>query len=101
VDSHLVERLDKLCELKRGKVSITSGYRCANKQEQLRLAGYETAKGVSQHELGRAADITDGVTPGVELEELARAAGFESVGVGKLWIHVDMRVGHRRWTYKS
>lgn len=85
-------------------IKITSGYRCANKQNQLRLMGYETSKGTSTHELGEAVDITNGIALGLELEEAAQKAGFSSIGVGKHWVHVDMRdFGNtnvkRRWSY--
>lgn len=102
IDLELLEKLDKMRELVGGPLKVTSGYRCAAYQEQLRLRGYETAAGVSQHELGRAADVTNGVTPGYELEALARQAGFRAVGVGKLFVHLDLRDDKdRRWTYVS
>lgn len=101
IDKILVSQLEALRTLLGSSLKITSGYRCANYQEQLRIRGYETAKGISQHELGKAADITDGVTPGIELEDMARRVGFKSVGVGRLFIHVDTRPEERRWTYKT
>lgn len=100
IDKDLVSHLEAMRTLLGSKLHITSGYRCQGYQDQLTLRGYETAKN-SQHVLGRAADITDGVTPGMELEDMARRAGFESVGVGKAWVHVDLRPGYRRWVYKT
>lgn len=99
IDSDLVSQLQKTRDYFKSKLAITSGYRCTNYQNQLRLRGYETAKGLSQHQLGKAADIANGVASGAELEEAARASGFTSVGVGKYFIHVDTRPGQRRWFY--
>lgn len=102
VDPELIEKLEALRKLLGAPLSINSGYRCAAKQAELRAAGYETAIGVSQHELARAADIMRADTPtsGVKLEQLARQAGFKAVGVGNYWVHVDLRDDKdRRWTY--
>ncbi len=98
VDSDLITKLEKMRE-KTGKLGITSGYRCEAYQSELRLRGFETAKGTSQHTLGKACDITNGVMSGAELESLAREAGFEAVGVGRTWVHVDLRAGPLRWFY--
>lgn len=99
IDSELVEKLELLRKGMGTKLQITSAYRCPDKQKELRILGYETAKGISQHCLGKAADVTNGVARGAELEEEARKAGFKSVGVGKTWIHVDLRPEERRWFY--
>lgn len=102
VDITLVSHLEAMRTILGSKLRITSGYRCPEYQVQLRLRGYETAKGVSQHELGKAADITNDVAPGHELEDAARKAGFLAVGVGKNWVHVDTRLGKSRsWKYSS
>jgi uncharacterized protein YcbK (DUF882 family) len=101
ITDELPGKLQAMRDILGCQLRVTSGYRCANYQEQLRLRGFETAKGISQHELGNAADLSNGVTPGVELEDAARQAGFVSVGVGKQWVHVDLRPGYRRWTYKT
>jgi uncharacterized protein YcbK (DUF882 family) len=100
VDEELVAKLQKMHDDIGSKLKITSGYRCASHQKHLTMLGYETAKGVSQHQLGKAADVTNGVTPGGELEGYARDAGFKAVGVAQLWIHVDTRDDmDRRWFY--
>lgn len=101
IDSDLITLLEKIRE-NTGPLKITSGYRCSHYQTELRLRGYETAVGVSQHELGRAADVTgeDTEYSGAQLEQLARNAGFKAVGVGRSWVHVDLRnEKERRWTY--
>ena len=83
-------------------VSKGGGYRCARYQEILRRKGFETSTGISQHELGRAADITCHGLNGNDLEVYAREAGFKAVGVGARFIHVDLRDDvERRWEYKA
>lgn len=102
VESLLIDKLEKLRAQKGSiiKISKGGGYRCAAYQAKLKLRGYETAIGLSQHQLGLAADISDGVTPGYELRDLALLAGFKAIGVGKLFIHVDCRPDRdRSWTY--
>lgn len=104
IDTDFLIKLEKMREVKGSSLRINNGggYRCANKQQQLRLAGYETATGISQHELGNAADVSDGKTPGAELEKLARSVGIKAVGVGKMWVHIDGRDDmDRRWFYKA
>lgn len=101
IDPVLVARLDVLRGLIKLPVRITSGYRCLQKQEELRKAGYETAVGISQHTLGGAADISVIGKTGAELEPFAKQAGFKSIGVGKNFLHVDIRDDkERRWDYK-
>lgn len=100
IDSELILRLERMRALT-GPLSITSGYRCQAYQDALRKAGFETATGVSQHTLGRAADVLNGVMLGAELEDCARKAGFEAVGVGRTWVHVDLRPGPKRWFYSK
>ncbi len=101
IDKDLVTKLEALRE-KAGPLKINSGYRCSNYQDELRLRGYETSNGPSQHELGRAADVCGADTgyTGTALETWAREAGFRAVGVGSLWVHVDLRDDKdRRWEY--
>jgi uncharacterized protein YcbK (DUF882 family) len=84
---------------------ITSGFRCARRQAQLRAAGNETASGVSTHEMGQAADITffDARLRTPENMALLLAAcekHFLAIGVAPTWLHLDLRVGkQRRWSY--
>lgn len=100
IDLTMIEQLEKMRDLLGTKLVVTSGFRCPEYQQELKLKGYETAAGVSQHELGRAADVTNGVALGLELEEAASKAGFLAIGRGKHWVHVDMRTGkERRWSY--
>ncbi len=101
LDSALISKLEAL-RAQTGPLRINSGYRCSNYQTELRLRGYETATGVSQHTEGRAADVMseDSRFSGVALESFARTAGFMAVGVGGTWVHVDLRDDkERRWEY--
>ncbi len=83
-------------------IRINSGYRCNAKQEALRKQGYETAVGISQHELGNAADISPlELSKMIQLVDLATKA-FKAVGAGKAFLHVDTREDKtRRWSYGS
>jgi len=103
IDSELVLKLDKMREAAGSPLKITSGYRCPDHQAALKAKGYETAPGISQHELGKAADVVClGVTrTGQDLEKYAVKAGFKRLGVGLAFIHVDVKEGSNRWQYKS
>jgi uncharacterized protein YcbK (DUF882 family) len=81
-------------------IIILSAYRCKEQQEKLRSEGKQTAKGVSQHELGRAVDLMSNGKTTEELVEAAVKAGFKSIGLARGWIHVDLRDDKdRRWNY--
>ena len=100
ISDDLVEKLDLIRELAQRPIRINSGYRCQRRQEELRAKGLETAKGISAHELGLAADISAQGLTGLELERLAIAAGFKRIGVSETWIHVDLKnSGTARWAY--
>lgn len=100
LDSDLLEKADALRDRCGIPLQITSGYRCEKYQEELKLKGYETAKGISQHQIGRAFDCKAQGLTGLELEAYARSVGFMAVGVGKAFIHCDLRdARERRWTY--
>lgn len=102
VDKLLISQLEAFRTILGSKLTITSGYRCPEYQAQLKLRGYETAKGISSHTKGMAADITNGVTPGHELADIAKRVGFTNIGVGKGFLHVDTRPGGPRlWTYSK
>lgn len=79
-------------------IKITSGYRCHAKQEELRAQGLETAKGISQHELGNAADVKCDKMWLLEEECLET---FKAVGIANSFIHIDTRKDRiRHWDYK-
>lgn len=101
INMQLIQRLQLLRDHLMTPIKITSGFRSATKQAQLKAQGYETAEGPSTHEYGCAADLNAyGRFSGRELETAARAVGFKAVGVAKTWIHVDLRADKdRRWEY--
>ena len=99
ISLELVERLDKLRDLLGQPIYINSGYRCQRKQDLLKAKGYETAPINSPHTLGCAADIRSDNRTGVQIEAFARQAGFTCVGVARWWVHVDIRMGEKRWAY--
>lgn len=100
VSKEMIDMIQKLREYTKFPISITSGYRCKEYQQDLRDKGYETSKGPSSHELGIAADILCGAYDGKQLAELAEKVGFKNIGIGRRFIHVDLREdGPRRWEY--
>lgn len=111
----LINRLQTLRKQFKNPVKITSGFRCFFYQAALASRGYETAKGISQHELGNAADVAPVlgvIRPGetnpltlpelmVKLKDLVEA-NFKASGQGKTFFHVDTRADkERRWSYVS
>lgn len=100
-DDQFLALLEELREEYGAPITVNSAYRCANKQAQLRKAGYETAVGISSHEQGKAADIT------AEDMIKLKAAAFKifarySIGLASSFIHLDSRSGGpRRWSYKT
>lgn len=101
LDEQLLDQADAMRDELGCPMEITSGNRCAFYQAQLKSRGYETAVGISQHQLGKAFDCKTATHTGDALEQVARRHGFQSVGVGKRFIHADMRMDKpgRRWTY--
>lgn len=100
IDEDLPIRADVLRERLGSPLFITSGYRCPEHQTTLRTQGFETAPGISQHELGKAMDCQTHEHTGEEIELAARAVGFMSIGVGAHFCHLDLRADRkRRWTY--
>lgn len=100
INTDLIDLLEKIRDIVQNPIKINSGYRCANYQQELRDRGYETSLGTSSHEMGNAADLAIIGYNGIQLEGIARNAGFKAVGVGKDFIHVDLRADKdRRWLY--
>ena len=102
IDQNLVDGLDRLRDILGDRLIITSGYRCDYYQAHLKEKGFETAKGRSQHQDGCAADVRSDSRSGADLTVFAAEAGFNAIGTGKDWIHVDTRrEKERRWTYTT
>lgn len=95
----LIQKLDELRKEIARPIKITSGFRCAQHQLELASRGCETAKGISQHELGMAADIW---TDDLSSLHLPVQKFFKSIGFSSRFIHVDLRDDHvRHWYYKK
>lgn len=99
VDPELIRMLEGLRASVQMPLEITSGYRCAAYQTQLRGSGHEAAT-VSQHCYGKAADVrVKGLTSAV-LQDHAIMVGFQAIGFARSFIHLDTRRGRiRRWQY--
>lgn len=106
VDFALVSKLQAVRDELKLPLKVSSGFRCARKQQQLRDQGYETASGVSTHEMGQAADIAFTDAKDATAANMSRLfticeKHFLAIGTAKHFLHVDLRVGkQRRWVYK-
>lgn len=106
VSKDLIHRLDNVRRDLNLPIIVTSGFRCAAKQKDLQADGAETAKGVSQHELGEAADIRItmvGVDTILGLHATCLKY-FNALGLANTFVHVDTRPAHadgtkRFWSY--
>jgi len=101
VDETLIVRLDILRDAVGAPIVILSGYRCGLRQQQIKDQGLETAKGISTHEEGKAADIYSRGFSGSHLAFKAKESNFKRVGVAFNWIHVDVKPGEATWYYKG
>lgn len=95
----LITRLQSMRNDLKEAIQVTSGYRCHAHQVELAEKGCETAKGISQHELGNAADIKSSSM--LELRSLVKEY-FEAIGFSPRFLHVDLRADKiRHWYYKK
>lgn len=93
----LIEKLEQVRVLLDEPMTITSGYRCEKHQKELGLQGKETAKKLSQHELGRAADI---MAHDFNMLKIHCEKEFKAIGYSKRFLHVDLRSDRTRlWKY--
>jgi uncharacterized protein YcbK (DUF882 family) len=101
ISEDLLKKLTQLRQEVDHPIQITSGYRCHEHQWDLHLKGFETAKGISQHELGMASDI---IVPDVPLHLVWIKAQnyFQAIGYSNRFIHLDLRADKQRhWYYKN
>jgi len=101
VDETLIVRLDILRDAVGAPIVILSGYRCGLRQQQIKDQGLETAKGISTHEEGKAADIYSRGFSGSHLAFKAQESNFKRVGVAFNWINVDVKPGEATWYYNG
>lgn len=99
ISKTLITRLDQIRIDVKQPLIVTSAYRCTKHQAFLRAAGVNSVVAQkSQHEIGNAADI---VPKDQKMEgfEAVCAKQFDSIGIAKNFLHVDLRQGKRRWNY--
>ena len=99
ISKALITKLDNVrTELKQPLI-VTSGFRCFKHQAFLRAAGVNSVVAKqSTHELGNAADIVPSNGNMEGFEDLC-SKQFDSIGLAKNFLHVDLRIGKRRWNY--
>jgi len=105
MDLRFVGKLDKARKIAGVSFKITSGFRSAEYQEDLRKRGYHTSRGKSPHEKGVACDIyvKNDKTRAIILSAL-QEVGFNRFGIASNFIHVDSdfdRNANRIWHYKT
>jgi uncharacterized protein YcbK (DUF882 family) len=101
ISAHLVDLLNAVRKTLGSPIQITSGYRCHQHQLDLASKGFETAKGISQHELGNASDIVGDNMHSLSIIILSLNY-FKAIGFSKRFIHIDLRSDkERRWYYKN
>ena len=95
VDPHLVLALTRYQDLTKLPITITSGYRCRDHNNAV------SGSFLSQHMLGRAADITCPPLSPLELYLVAeQIPAFANGGIGLYpahYIHLDTRRVRARW----
>lgn len=90
VDNGLVELLELIRKEHGGPVRVVSGHRCAWWNAKVGGAG------ASQHLLGKAADLEEGVITA----DRANVLGAMGIGTKGRWaVHVDRRSRKARWRY--
>jgi hypothetical protein len=92
LDLKLVEKLQVLRDKLKKPIVISSGYRCVNWNKAVGGAP------ASPHLKGWAADIQVKNMSGMELYHEAKDI-FTSMGIGKNYLHVDIRDREKLWFY--
>jgi len=89
MDKGFLEMLEAAREIYGKPITITSGFRTENYNEELRKKGYKASTN-SSHLKGYAADLacTTSVDRWDLLDSLMKA-GFNRIGIAKTFIHVD------------
>lgn len=102
ISETLIQKLDLVREEFGEPLRVTSAFRCAKKQADLRGSGIKTAAGKSTHEMGAAVDIQPLYTSSEKMEKLFKILEkhFKAIGIAKTFYHVDLRNDKiRRWDY--
>ena len=99
ISKGLITKLDIIRSEIKQPLIVTSGFRCVKYQAFLRAAGVNSVVAKkSTHELGDAADIVP-QNGHMEGFESICSKQFDSIGLAKNFLHVDLRIGKRRWNY--
>ena len=99
----LISKLTELREAVNEPLRITSGFRCAAHQEEIRKSGVSTVVAkVSTHQVGDAADVQPSRISIKDFETIA-SKFFNAIGIAKTFLHFDLRGLDdgkiRRWPY--
>ena len=93
VDKFLLIRLEKMRIILRRPIRISSGYRCPEHNAKIGSPN-------SLHMEGKAVDIS--IKNALHLWQALNAAyqcNFQGIGVNKHFLHLDLRLANRCWTY--
>jgi uncharacterized protein YcbK (DUF882 family) len=97
MDPEFMKKLQELRDIMGRPMSINSGFRCASHNEAV---GGSKA---SRHRIGLAADCSTVDWSSTDLYRLikeAQALGFKGIGIGKTYVHLDMRDDKAKmWVY--
>lgn len=99
ISKTIIVRLDLIRKEVKQPIIVTSAYRCVKYQAFLRAAGINTVVAkVSQHELGNAVDA---IPKDGDVQKFIPVCEkhFDSIGLAKNFLHLDLRNGKRRWNY--
>ncbi len=103
MSNFFLKMLDDTRHISKIPFVVNSGYRCEQKQQQLRNDGYFTTKNTSPHEKGLAADIR--IRNSYERFIVINSwllIGGTRLGISKSFIHLDVdydRKMHKIWYY--
>jgi len=96
MDPQFMTILQALRDLYGETMIVDSGWRCQEHNASKEVGGSPR----SMHLLGRAADIlATNLSSRVRLIETARAVGFNGLGIGSTFVHLDNRTLPATWTY--
>jgi uncharacterized protein YcbK (DUF882 family) len=100
IAKELIDRLEKLRDATKDPIRVHSAYRCSAYQAHLRNQGVSTVVAKkSQHEEGKAVDVSSSALTSKALEKLA-SLYFKSIGLASNFLHLDLRDDKvRRWDY--
>lgn len=101
ISKTLVVRLDLIRKEIKQPLVITSAFRCQKHQAFLRSSGVNTVVAKqSTHEQGNAVDCVPKDGKDVQGSFLKVCEKhFDSIGLSHNFLHLDLRVGKRRWKY--